>query len=269
LLFLGENAFLLEGVLLRKCIIYSILGILMATKDTDDRPVVEQLPAGGETVNKDISRQRRKIIKASAAVVPAIMTLRSGAAAAMNSSYQCFNHGADAPNVDVVIADPDPPHDEWLRVLAVPGYVVTGSNDIKYYGVKNDNTSWIDVEDWTWWYIDPEVSSTEAQEGIDGGNVPGVIRNGWDDNKLAIYCITAEIPTVCWDENGVDITDSIPFDIRVHKIEVSETLVKLLAYYNQVTGITTYYPMDQGGVNQPITESCMCSIRPVSQLLDI
>ena len=93
----------------------------MATKDTDDRPVVKQLPAGGEMVNKDISRQRRKIIKASAAVVPAIMTLRSGAAAAMASTYNCTardNKAAlnETPDYVLEASEGILPHDHWVRV---------------------------------------------------------------------------------------------------------------------------------------------------------
>ena len=236
----------------------------MATKDTDDRPVVEQLPAGGKTVNKDISRQRRKIIKASAAAVPAIMTLRSGAAAAMNSSYQCFNHGKDDARVDLVINDPDPPHDEWLRVEAIPGYVVIGANNSKeYYGVKNAKSSWINAADWTWYYLDDKGKLKKQNP-----NSSSDIDNGWD-SKTAFYCIAGIAgvsDTVCWDEYGNNITYNIPSEI-IAKIEASTTLVKLLAYYDPETGVTTYYPMDRGEVNQPITESCMCSIRPISQLL--
>ena len=96
----------------------------MATKDTDDRPVVEQLPAGEETVNKDISRHRRKIIKASAAVVPAIMTLRSGAAAAMASTYNCTARDNKLAQEEITTpedyvleaSDGILPHDHWVRV---------------------------------------------------------------------------------------------------------------------------------------------------------
>ena len=75
--------------------------------------------------------------------------------------------------------------------------------------------------------------------------------------------------TLYWDEDGNNITDSIPSTI-IAKIEASTTLVKLLAYYNPVSGATTYYPIEKGEIDgvKPITESCMCSINPVSQLLE-
>ena len=113
----------------------------MPTKDTDDRPAVEQVPAGGEAVNKDISRQRRKIIKASAAVVPAIMTLRSGAAAAAGSLTGCVDRDkarAAGETVDTVLGDNsnDPAHDEWARVPGKAGrkIITQGTQDV-YYGV--------------------------------------------------------------------------------------------------------------------------------------
>jgi len=91
----------------------------MAIKDTDDRPVVEQLPTGEETVNKDISTHRRKIIKASAAAIPAIMTLRSGAAAAMASTYHCTARDMKAATNEVTAPANvlDANNDHWLRVI--------------------------------------------------------------------------------------------------------------------------------------------------------
>jgi len=86
----------------------------MTTKDTDDRPVVEQLPAGGETVNKDISRQRRKIIKASAVAVPTIVTLCNGAAAAATSALGCIERDKYASPADEIVVE----QDTWVRKMA-------------------------------------------------------------------------------------------------------------------------------------------------------
>ena len=57
----------------------------MPTRDKDERPVDGQPQAGEVAVDTAVSAHRRKIIKASAAIVPAIMTIRSGAAAAVTS----------------------------------------------------------------------------------------------------------------------------------------------------------------------------------------
>ena len=127
----------------------------MATKDTDDRPVVEQLPAGGETVNKGISRQRRKIIKASAAVVPAIMTIRSGAAAAMTSVNQCEEKDAAAaallPASMNVVAEPD----EWVRMGAWKIEVVIGNPHdpaTVLYGIPDNGVVPSTLNDYSVWY---------------------------------------------------------------------------------------------------------------------
>jgi len=120
----------------------------MPTKDTDDRPVVEQLPAGGVVVTKDISKQRRKIIKASAAVVPAIMTIRSGAAAAMTSLNLCVERDALAakgiPLSEYALGDDEAfATDEWVRVK---GLKIKSGND-SLYGVPDvggQYTVWYD-----------------------------------------------------------------------------------------------------------------------------
>ena len=135
----------------------------MATKDTDDRPVVEQLPAGGETVNKDISRQRRKIIKASAAVVPAIMTIRSGAAAAaMTSLHACVDKDAARSAAKVVYEAPD----EWVRVAGMEVTYKDNSTStttyIKLYGIPNDGVVPGIPDNYTDWY-DENGSTTDAK----------------------------------------------------------------------------------------------------------
>jgi hypothetical protein len=112
----------------------------MPTKDKDEGPVVKHSQAGKVAVDRDISDHRRKIIKASAVAIPVIMTLRSGAAAAVASAYQCFNHGPDTDTTDIdpVLGDDDldPPHDEWLRMEAMK--VVTEDDPpLTLYGVPN------------------------------------------------------------------------------------------------------------------------------------
>ena len=129
----------------------------MPARDKDERPVAQDSQAGKVAVDGAVSEHRRKIIKASAAIVPAIMTLRSGAAAAVASSYQCFNHGPDTTEIDYVLGDNslDPPHDEWVRMGAMK--VVTEDDPpTTFYGVpnsgvvlgskKSDYTEWYDED---------------------------------------------------------------------------------------------------------------------------
>jgi len=238
----------------------------MPTRDKDDRPADGQSQTGEVAADKAVFEHRRKIIKASVVAVPAIMTLRSGAAAAMASAYQCFNHGPDTNNIDLVLGDDenDPPHDEWSRMEAIPACLITGNNSKTYCGVKNANSSWTEAQDWDWWFIDENHGLTQAP------STSGNIKNGWA-NKTALYCIagSANEPTVCWDERGANITSSIPVAILA-KIEASDILVGLLVYYNPDNSVLTYYPMERGEslAVQPITESCLCSINPIDQLLN-
>lgn len=74
-------------------------------------------------VDESVSYQRRKLIKATAAVVPAVMTLRSGAAAAMGSTYHCTNHDNKLAMLEITTAsdfvlevNSTTTHDHWIRV---------------------------------------------------------------------------------------------------------------------------------------------------------
>ena len=92
-------------------------------KDAAASPDLKKDTVSPERPPADMSAslQRRKLIKASAAAIPAIMTLRSGAAAAMTSTYHCTardNTFAREQGVDFVLEAVDQvlPHDNWLRI---------------------------------------------------------------------------------------------------------------------------------------------------------
>jgi hypothetical protein len=234
----------------------------MPRKNKDGRPAVEHSQTGKVDVNKVVSARRRTIIKASAVAVPAIMTLRSGTAAAMNSSYQCFLHGADATNVDPVIGDGDGiPHDEWTRMDAKPVYCVTGNNNKSSYALRKENTTytWDQVEGWDWYPFNfssnGKILST-PEEILGDAHIPGA----WG-GRTAVYCTPAD-PTGwnCIDEDGNLVNTTIP-DQAISDCNV---IVKLLVYYDPDSGYMGYYPMtnELPGVALAITESCMCSIRP-------
>jgi len=96
----------------------------MPTSDKDERPAVEDKQSGRVAVDGDVSQHRRKIIKASAAALPAIMTLRSGAAAAMASTYNCTARDNKLAQEEITTPedyvleaiDDILPHDHWVRV---------------------------------------------------------------------------------------------------------------------------------------------------------
>lgn len=97
---------------------------LEATMDKDILPAgnseTDSSPADVEVAVDTVSGRRRRLIKASAAAVPAVMTLRSGAAAAMVSTYDCTkrDNTLALEGVDQILEASDGVlvHDHWLRV---------------------------------------------------------------------------------------------------------------------------------------------------------
>jgi hypothetical protein len=95
----------------------------MPVKDKDAvttlDPRKEMGSTAGAVADESVSHTRRKVIRASAAAIPAIMTLRSGAAAAMASTYQCTardNRVAlnEIGSEDYVL---EANSDHWLRIM--------------------------------------------------------------------------------------------------------------------------------------------------------
>ena len=106
----------------------------MPTRDKDERTSVEHLQTGEVAVDKEVSEHRRKIIKASAAAVPAIMTLRSGAAAAMASTYHCTARDMRAAMDEITAPDNvlEANNDHWLRLLGQRVTMPGNNSDIVY-----------------------------------------------------------------------------------------------------------------------------------------
>lgn len=123
----------------------------MPTKDMDDGPVAGYSQTGEVALDKKVSEHRRKIIKASAAVVPAIMTIRSGAAAAMTSINHCEERDAARaallPKSEYVVDAKD----EWVRMEAL--CVEVGNNpSITIYGVPDNGVVPGSRTNYTVWY---------------------------------------------------------------------------------------------------------------------
>lgn len=223
----------------------------------------------------DLSRQRRKLIKASAAAVPAIMTLRSGSVAAMASVYQCLNHpGADPTSVDPVLGDGkdidgndiiEPPHDEWLRVAAKPGKICTyeqGGKTVTYYCLRVNGTTylWDDIEGWEGYYDIDKSPKTGIQL-----RDKDKFMAAWPD-AVDFYCLNVESGStedmVFINEYNETVTPTILSDY----IDASSTLVLLLCYFNPDTNEVFCYPAEQGEA-MLVTGSCLCSINPSYQIL--
>jgi len=115
----------------------------MPTNDKDGKSATDVSRAGEVAGEKAVSEHRRKLIKASAAVVPAVMTLHSGAAVALTSIQQCIAGDAataaiDPPELVWGDTEGEGPLDEWTRVK---GKEVEKQNTT-YYCVKNNSNAW-------------------------------------------------------------------------------------------------------------------------------
>ena len=220
----------------------------------------------------DLSSQRRKLIKASAAVVPAIMTLRSGAAAAMTSSANRCLTNPDTPinttsevgGIEPVLGDNEvvPPLDEWLRVTAKPGmlirYATGNSSEKPYYLTRKDNTSfgWDNLDGWL-------IYDKDGGERDNLRNKENFI-TAWN-NRVAFYGVDSYPGSMVFINNSGDPVNPPVPELVSSYMTISTTLVYLLAYYDPDTGVITYYPMPQGEALL-VTGSCLVSINPAFQL---
>ena len=158
----------------------------MPIKDKDDGPVVEFLQTGEVAADKKAFQHRRKIIKASAAVVPAIMTIRSGAAVAMTSINQCEERDAARaallPESQYAVGDPD----EWVRMEAMS--VVIGNNpSITLYSVPDNGVVTRTLADYTVWY--DETGSTKENKGSYKEYVEIVKQKDIDDTGKVVFLL--------------------------------------------------------------------------------
>lgn len=216
-----------------------------------------------------VSAQRRKLIRASAAAIPAIMTLRSGAAAAAaRTSMDCRHKDeqkADEFPPDNVLGDQagEPDHDQWLRVFAQLGEMVNA----KVKGVDGV------------YLIAKPASSLEPLHYFDSaGNK--ITDNGsisQIDNGAAVPCYFVDngnweaIPDVAGGCNpayckitllpGSDITsfEALAADPPIYK---QVQLLVSVVWSLDGTAQLTYYPETTDFMGSPITESCWSSVDP-------
>ena len=195
----------------------------MPTKDKDDGPVAGYPQTGEVAVDKKVSEHRRKIIKASAAVVPAIMTIRSGAAVAMTSVNLCEEKDAARaallPESDYVVYA----RDEWVRMEAL--CVEVGKKpSITLYGVPDNGVVPGSLANYTVWY--DEYGATTSSTPPIKDYVELVKQKEFDAGK------------VCYLLCSVDATSGV------------------FTWYPQQP-VTI---MDQSA--SAITASCLCSVNP-------
>jgi len=199
----------------------------MPTKDKDDGPVVEFLQTGDVALNKKVSQHRRKIIKVSAAVVPAIMTIRSGAAAALTSINQCEARDAAAAALLPESAMVAPEPDEWVRMEAWEIKVkISDAKDppITLYGVPDNGVVPGTLEHYSVWYDEngnTGMTTHPYKEYVD------VVKKKEFGDGRAVFCM-------CY-------VDTASGSFSVHPQQAVATLDVAAS---------------------PITASCLCSVNP-------
>jgi hypothetical protein len=228
-------------------------------------------PAEGAAVNDTVSAKRRRLIRASAAAVPVIMTLRSGAALAVTSLHACIERDAKraalelGPEDQVFGDDPsETPHDEWVRVGGKAGKKVTltsgqSGNQTIWYCIRNADSfaAWDDIQGWDCY----------DESGSLLGNNNVIQSTAWDA-ATNFYCVNKAGIWECVDESGGPVTPTIP----AAGIDAGKDVFLLLyvtSYDGEITG-ATYYPhialiQDQGAT--PIGGSCLASVSPNFNIL--
>lgn len=214
-----------------------------------------------------VSAQRRRLIRASAAAVPVIMTLRSGAAAA-TSLHDCIERDASRARTelgpeDQVLGD-DPGEtalDEWVRVVGKAGRKVvktSGNTPTTWYCIRNKDSSaaWDDLNGWDCYDEDSKPVNTSSN-----------LKNYWQ-YATNFYCVNKAGGWDCVDERGAPVTPTVSPD-NITKGKDVYLLVYVGSFDGQITG-TTYYPKIAmvGDVSaSPITGSCLCSVDPNFNIL--
>ena len=230
-----------------------------------DSPATGTPGSEGHQAETPVSSRRRQLIKASAAAVPAIMTLRSGAAAA-TSLNGCLERDADRAAIELGDADKvlgddasETALDEWVRVEGRAGQriTVTGGNAAGVYDciVKDDSS--LAYYDSNGVFIDP---NTPGNNGV-----LNQIKNG---DAINFYCILKLGAWECVDEGGNLIDTTVP-DTAVDAGKMVYLLVYVLSFNGHITG-ATYHPHPPRVLDQPadpITGSCLCSVDPNFNIL--
>lgn len=200
-----------------------------------------------------VSVQRRSLIKASAAVVPVIMTLRSGAAAAAASINTCMaKDAARAANVPQVLFD-EAALDEWVRVTGKVGKKVSakvnGTVSVYYCVVLDSSNAYYDS---TGNSITDNDTIKKIEKEIDNGEAND------------FYCVNKAGVWDCVAETGRSVTPAVPAGVDINAGKDVYLLVYVQSFDGQITG-ATYYPnvaRIQDQLATPCTGSCMASMDP-------
>ena len=126
-------------------------------------------PASHQT---KISGKRRTLIKGAIGAAPAVLTLRSGAAFALNSAEMCVatdNSRAFGQNPEVLIAPADLDNDIWLRKLVYCRTLTQNGDPSNTFDVYNEVTD--ATSGWRHEEFGDGGSNTSRTFDVSGGNM--------------------------------------------------------------------------------------------------
>ncbi|MBN2701462.1 MAG: hypothetical protein JXR29_08435 [Methylothermaceae bacterium] len=103
---------------------------------------------GRDKSGPEVSRTRRRLVKSAVAAAPVVLTLRSGAALANASAYQCIERNQNESTTPDVLLGPEEEADMWVRE-SVPCRQLKKNDDNPFWVYADPNSSgrWIEETD--------------------------------------------------------------------------------------------------------------------------
>ncbi|GAB4362827.1 MAG: hypothetical protein Kow0060_19310 [Methylohalobius crimeensis] len=103
---------------------------------------------GRDKSGPEPSRTRRRLVKSAVAAAPVVLTLRSGAAFANASAYQCIQKNQDEPTPDVLLGPEEEEADMWVREsVRCRQLQKEGDDPFWVYEDPNSSDQWIEETD--------------------------------------------------------------------------------------------------------------------------
>ncbi|WP_022948432.1 hypothetical protein [Methylohalobius crimeensis] len=118
---------------------------------------------GRDKSGPEVSRTRRRLVKSAVAAAPVVLTLRSGAALANASAYQCIEKNQNEPTPDVLLG-PEEEADMWVRESVQCRQLQQQGSDDSFWVYEDRNSSgqWIEETDDL---IEPRIFEDQGGSG--------------------------------------------------------------------------------------------------------
>lgn len=182
-----------------------------------------------ESVQKHSGR-RRLLVKGAATAVPVVLTMRSGAAFALNTAISCIerDNKIAGGNQPPVVIDT---HDTWLRKFVYCAELTGNGESFKVFRFSDGNLNWQHQDN---------ISGSHDNRYFYKTEVPGQMKEAIANSPIYRYS---------------SISDSCQVLVRV---DPTTNLYQSWEDYD----IGNVLPVD--GMLPYVTESCWCSVLPIA-----